>query len=121
MKRPFKTGISGHKAAWMMRFWRSIYWASYSRRTAKELDISYHVPASAAVGQSVRLSAQVADSSGVEYVEWNINGQTSQNPAAPYAFDWTPKLSGTYRVKAAVVDKAGNRTDSGESVIEVRP
>jgi membrane carboxypeptidase/penicillin-binding protein PbpC len=83
--------------------------------------IRLRMPASAAVGQSVRLTAEVDDSNGIDYVEWDINGQVSQSAAAPFTFDWTPQLSGSYRIKAAAVDKAGNRIESSPSVIEVRP
>lgn len=83
--------------------------------------INANVPPKAAVGQQVRLTAQAEDSNGIERVEWTINGQVSESTSAPYQFDWTPQLTGTYRVKATAVDRAGNRAETVETLIDVKP
>ena len=82
--------------------------------------ITISVPNQIALNQTVALSAQAADASGIERVEWSINGQISETTSAPYGLDWTPKLGGSYRITATAVDRAGNRTTASESVVEVR-
>jgi hypothetical protein len=39
---------------------------------------------------------------------------------APYSLDWTPRLSGSYRIVATAIDKAGNRAAAPESLVDVR-
>ena len=82
--------------------------------------ITATVPPRTALNQSLRLSATASDANGIERVDWSINGQVTESTSPPYSLDWTPRLSGSYRIMATAVDKAGNRAATAESVVEVK-
>ena len=83
--------------------------------------IALIAPSQGVVGQAVRLSAQPTDASSIAKVVWEINGETAEVTEAPWNTEWTPLLSGTYRIRAIAYDAAGNRGESSEAVLTVAP
>ncbi len=61
----------------------------------------------------VFLQADVSDTSGINRVEWQIDGKPiGESQQIPYTFEWTAPLRGTHKLTVTATDAAGNLTVS---------
>jgi uncharacterized protein YjbI with pentapeptide repeats len=74
-------------------------------------------------GSTVTISATAADSDGsVGYVEFYAgSGRINTDGAAPYSFDWTPPVTGTFVITAKAYDFDGGVTTSQPVTVNVVP
>jgi uncharacterized protein YjbI with pentapeptide repeats len=74
-------------------------------------------------GQIVHISADAADSDGsVDRVEFYAgSGRINTDGAAPYGFDWTPPVAGTFDITARAYDFDGGVTTSQSMTVNVVP
>lgn len=69
----------------------------------------------------VKVAADAADSDGnVDYVEFYANGvRINLDGTAPYSFDWSPPVHGTYVITARATDNDSDTTTSQPVIVDV--
>ena len=74
-------------------------------------------------GETVTVGADAADSDGsVAWVEFFANGvRINLDRSAPYSYEWTPPVTGTYEITARATDDNQDTSTSQSAIVNVVP
>ncbi len=87
----------------------------YSDQTAPTLAITSPGNGAAVGGRMVSISASASDASGIQAVEFYVDGALlARDTSAPYSANWNLRkvAAGPHNIKVRAIDNAGNATES---------